>query len=121
MIVVRGLAKRVYRERVRNRSDCFETWPQYSRKSARVEFHGATEASDTLKHMPASVLDLVEAVLELLDVLVYWRFWLPILLAAAVAILISEAVQDAALRWFLIVPIMAAGVVSGWMWQRKKD
>jgi hypothetical protein len=71
--------------------------------------------------MPANLLDLLEGLFELADVLCYWRFWLPIFLAAAVSILISQATQEPVLRWFLIVPVMAAGVIGGYLWHSRTD
>jgi hypothetical protein len=70
--------------------------------------------------MPASLLDLVEALFELWDLLVNWRFWLPVLGAVAIAILIAETVDDATLRWVLTIPVLAAGLFGGILWHRKE-
>jgi hypothetical protein len=70
--------------------------------------------------MPANLLDLLEGLFELADVLCYWRFWLPVLLAAAVAILIRQSVSEPVLRGVLVALVMTAGAVSGWVWHRKK-
>jgi hypothetical protein len=71
--------------------------------------------------VPAHLLDLLEFVLELLDCLLYWRFWVPVVLAVAVSILISHTVQEPVFRWILIVPVMAGGVVTGLLWNWKID
>jgi uncharacterized membrane protein YccC len=69
----------------------------------------------------ASLLDVVEAFVELLDFLAYWRFWLPVLLAAAVTVFISYTFPDPIVRWVLGVPVILAGIVSGLVWHWKKD
>jgi hypothetical protein len=71
--------------------------------------------------MPASIFDLVEAFFELLDFLTFWRFWVPLLIAAAVTLFVLEIVHEPLVRWILIVPIMLAGIVSGLVWHWKKD
>ena len=70
--------------------------------------------------MPASLVEIVEALLDLLDLVFHWRFWVPILVAAGVALWITYAVRDPALRWMLIVPVVTAGVVTGVVWEWKR-
>ena len=70
--------------------------------------------------MPASLVEFVEALFDLLDLVFHWRFWVPITVAAGVALWITYTVQDPALRWMLIVPVVTAGVVTGIVWEWKK-
>ena len=70
--------------------------------------------------MPSSLLDLVEALFELLEMLTAWRFWVPVLVAGAVTFVVLQSVHDPLARWILIVPVMAAGIVTGLVWHWKR-
>jgi hypothetical protein len=70
--------------------------------------------------VPAELVDLVEALFDLLDLLSHWRFWALALLAVAVAIYVTETVPDPVVRWVIAVPVVTAGVVGGLVWQWRK-
>jgi hypothetical protein len=68
------------------------------------------------------LIDLVEGVFDLLDFLIHWRFYFPLVVAIGVAFYVDSHVVDVshpAVRWVLTIPVVLAGGVFGWIWNRK--
>lgn len=71
--------------------------------------------------MPCSLGDLAEGLLELVDVLSNWRFYLCLFGAIAMAWFITSRIPDPNLKWALGGPIVLAGAVVGWIWNGRAE
>jgi hypothetical protein len=65
--------------------------------------------------------DLADVLRVLLELLFYWRYWLPIALAGVAVFVLFHFVPEGSARTLATVAILVAGFFAGHRWQQRHE